>query len=138
MQECQVHQDRKDFKDLRERLENLAGLGPQVHLVPEVCLACQEKMVKVAKMESQEQVDLLGHREKEGYLECQGFPVQRDIVGFQDWMVPKGLVAVLERKENRVALAQWGLQDQWDRLDRGVRGDERDHQGLLACGELMA
>ena len=120
------------------RQESQAGLVLQGHPVPEDCLDCPEKMVKVAKMESPEQVDLQGHREKEGCLECQGFLAQKGIADFQDWMVQKDQEAVLERKANRVALVQWGQVDQWDQLDRGVRGDERDHQDLLACVELMA
>ena len=138
MQEWQVLLDLKDFKGLRERQESQADLVPQVHLVPEDCLACQEKMVKVAKMGSPEQVDLQGHQEKEGCLECLGSLDQKGIAVFRDWTVQKDQEAVLERKVNMVALVQWGRQDQWDQLDQGVRGDEKDHQGLLVCVELMA
>ena len=138
LQECQVLLDLRGSKGLRERLESLEGPDPQDHLVPEDCLACQEKMVRVAKMGSREQAVLLDHREKEGCQECPGFLDQKDIEDFQDWTVLKGREAVLERKENRVVLVQWGRLDQWDRQDQEARGEEKDHLDLLAFVELMA
>ena len=138
LQECQVLLDLRGSKGLRERLESLEGPDPQDHLVPEDCLACQEKMVRVAKMGSREQAVLLDHREKEGCLGCPVFLDQKDIADFQDWTVPKGQEAVLERKENRVALVRWGQLDQWDRQDQEARGEEKDHLDLLAFVELMA
>ena len=92
MQEWQVLLDLKDFKGLRERQESQADLVPQVHLVPEDCLACQEKMVKVAKMGSPEQVDLQGHQEKEGCLECLGSLDQKGIAVFRGVELHNGQV----------------------------------------------
>ena len=138
LQECQVLLDLRGSKGLRERLESLEGLAPQDHLVPEDCLACQEKMVRVAKMGNREQVVLLDHLEREGCLECPGFLDQKDIADSQDWMVLRDREAVLERRVNRVVLVQWGQLDQWDRQDQEARGEEKDHLDLLAFVELMA
>ena len=89
-------------------------------------------------MESRGQVDLVGRRGKEDCLACQGFPDQKDIVGFQDWTVQKDQGAVLERRVNRVALVRWDHLDQWDLLDQEEKGDEKDHQVLPVCVGLMA
>ena len=119
--------DHKDLWVLKEKLE-IQVLGVlRDHQGLEVSLDCPEKMEKVDKMESLDQVVQQVPLVREAYLECLAYLAQRDIEDFRVLMELKETWESLAKKEKKVHMVRWDHQDLWDRQDLEVSEEEKVH-----------